>query len=109
MLAENFNAVLQILRRAEQCQLPIKIVCIKLDSYDLAAGSVCLHILGRVWYLIVSIPDLCNLITFMLLRNRSEDWSKSFEACMFLITAVRHIFKQTKKHMDCASVEYFIL
>ena len=43
MLAKNFNAVLQILRRAEQCQLPIKIVCIKLDSYDLAAGSVCLH------------------------------------------------------------------
>ena len=43
MLAENFNALLQILRRAEQCQIPIKIVCIKLDSYDLAASSVCLH------------------------------------------------------------------
>ena len=43
MLAENINAVLQILRRAEQCQLTIIIVCIKLDSYDLSAGSVCLH------------------------------------------------------------------
>ena len=36
-------SMLQIIRRAEQCHLPIKIVCLKLDSYDLAAGSVCLH------------------------------------------------------------------
>ena len=40
---KNFNTVSQIKRRAEQCQFPIKIICIKLDSYDLAAGSVCLH------------------------------------------------------------------
>ena len=26
-------------------------------------------ILGQVWYLIVSIPDLCNLITFMIIKS----------------------------------------
>ena len=26
-------------------------------------------ILGQAWYLIVSIPDLCNLITFIMLRK----------------------------------------
>ena len=75
------------MRRAEQCQLPIKIICIKLDSYDVAAGSVCLH----------------------AIKYRNEDWSKSFEACLFLITAVRHIFKQTKIQMDGFSLEYFKL
>ena len=43
MNAENFNAVSQIIKRTEQCELPMKIACIKLNFYDLAAGSVCIH------------------------------------------------------------------
>ena len=34
----------------------------------LVCGVCCLiGILGQVWYLIVSIPDLCNLIYFVIL------------------------------------------
>ena len=61
----------------------------KLNFYDLAAGSVC----------------------FMLLRNTEEasDWSKSFEACSTLITAVINIFKQTKIQMDVVSRIFHIV
>ena len=41
----------QIIRRTEQGEFPMSIACIKLNFYDLAAGSVCL----------------------MALRNRKED------------------------------------
>ena len=54
---------------------------------------------------------LRNRKVFMLLSNRKEesDWSKSFEACLTLITAVRYIFKQAEIQMDGLCVEYFIL
>ena len=43
MNAENFNAVSQIIRRTEQCELPMQIAYTKLNFYDLAAGIICLH------------------------------------------------------------------
>ena len=43
MLVKDFNAVSKVTRRTEQCELPMQIVCIKLNFYDLATGSVYLH------------------------------------------------------------------
>ena len=37
---------------------------------DLVVNCVPIGILGQVWYLIVSIPDLCNLITLIVLFVR---------------------------------------
>ena len=66
------------MRRAEQCQLPIKIICIKLDSYDVAAGSVCLH----------------------AIKYRNEDWSKSFEGSMFVSDHGSQTHLQTNKNTN---------
>ena len=45
-MAENFNAVSQIIKRTEHCELCIKIACLKLNFYDSAADSVCLYVIA---------------------------------------------------------------
>ena len=45
ILAENFNTVSQIIRRTEQCELPMKTACKKLNFNGLATCSVCNHII----------------------------------------------------------------
>ena len=56
------------------CRFPIGILgqvwCLIVSIPDLCTITYICHfpigIQGQVWYLIVSIPDLCNLITFIL-------------------------------------------
>ena len=45
MTAENFNVVLQIIKRTEQCKFCMQIATLKLDFYHQGADSVGLHVL----------------------------------------------------------------
>ena len=45
LIAENFNAVPQIIKHTEQCKVCIQISSLKLNFYHRAADSVVLHVI----------------------------------------------------------------
>ena len=66
-------------------------------------------ILGQVWYLIVSIPDLCTLTYFKLNNEKKHDWNTFYYNKLnhrpFTIIHVRWM----KKKMSCliTSIHFF--
>ena len=61
IIAENFNAVPQIIKRTEQCKVCMQIASLKLDFYHQGADSVGLHV--------TKIPIEAKLLKLILLKS----------------------------------------
>ena len=44
-MAENLNAVQQIIKHTQQCRIFTKIACLMLNFFYLATDSACLHVI----------------------------------------------------------------